>query len=47
MRPRPRLAQQRGDVEPLRRVAAIIMEHHLAHRREQVELIAKRGLRRV
>ena len=32
-----------SDVEPLRRVAAVVMEHDLAHRREQVELVAKRG----
>jgi hypothetical protein len=43
MRALLRLAQQRADVEPLGRIAAIVMEHHPAHRREQVELVAERG----
>ena len=36
------VAQRRGDVEPARRIAAVVMEAHPPLRREQVEIVAER-----
>lgn len=43
MRSGLRLVQQRREVEPPGRIAAIVMKHHPALRREQVEFVAERG----